>query len=84
MLEFYRQNPEYIVGMSYQGQRGNPCVFPREFFPALLQLEGDAGGNRIIRRHEDRLLCFECPPIQLEDVDSEEALQKMEQKMFSK
>ena len=80
MVDFYRQNPEHIVGMSYQGQRGNPCIFPREFFPALLELEGDTGGNRVIRRHEDRLLCFECPSIQLEDVDSEEALQALRRK----
>jgi molybdenum cofactor cytidylyltransferase len=34
---------------SYNGQRGNPVVWARRFFPDLLRLEGDAGARALLR-----------------------------------
>ncbi len=36
---------------THQGQRGNPVLWPAKHFPALLQLEGDAGAKRLIAAH---------------------------------
>lgn len=38
---------------------GNPCLFPARLFPELLALQGDHGGNQVIRRHEEDLLLWE-------------------------
>ena len=38
------------------GRRGNPVLFARPFFPALLALEGDAGGRGIIAAHPEAVL----------------------------
>ena len=55
-------------------RRGNPNVFPREFFPALCALEGDRGGSAVIRQYPERYLAVDVPPEALADVDTPEAL----------
>lgn len=76
-LEFFRAHPDCIVGLSHNGVRGNPCVFPRRFFPELTALEGDVGGNVVIRAHPEALLLFEAPAAELRDVDTVEALARV-------
>ena len=76
-LEFFRAHPDCIVGLSHNGVRGNPCVFPRRFFPELMALEGDVGGNVVIRAHPEALLLFEAPAAELRDVDTVEALARV-------
>ncbi|MBQ8057217.1 MAG: nucleotidyltransferase family protein [Ruminococcus sp.] len=79
MLDFYIKNSKFLVGMSYKGVRGNPCVFPKEFFDGLRKLTEDNGGNTIIRMHEDRLKLFEVDhPDELSDIDTKEDLEKLE------
>lgn len=76
-LEFFRAHPDCIVGLSHGGIRGNPCVFPRRFFPELTALEGDVGGNVVIRAHPEALLLVEAPAAELRDVDTVEALARV-------
>lgn len=73
-VALFRQHPDCIVGLSHSGKRGNPCIFPREFFPELLDLKEDHGGNTVIRRHEEKLLLYEVGKQELTDVDTREAL----------
>ena len=78
MVEFYKENSNFIVGMGYGGVRGNPCIFPREFFSELLKLREDHGGNTVIRQHEDRLKLFEAThPDELSDIDTKEELRAL-------
>ena len=77
LIDFYCRNPGHIVGLSHGGQRGNPCIFPSRFFPELLTIEGDRGGNVVIRQHEDDLLLYEVPANELWDVDTQEALAQL-------
>ena len=74
----WRKNTAMIVGAGHGGVRGNPNIFPARFFPELLQLTGDCGGSRIIRRHEDQFLLVETPPEELYDCDTPEALRALE------
>ena len=73
LLDFYLQHPDHIVGLGHGGQRGNPCIFPARFFPELLQIEGDRGGNVVIRQHESDLLLWEVPADELRDIDTRES-----------
>lgn len=73
-LEYFRAHPDHIVGLAHNGVRGNPCIFPRKFFPELMALEGDVGGNVVIRAHPDALLLYETSAAELRDVDTVEAL----------
>ena len=42
-----------ILVSSYAGERGNPVLFARRFFPELSQLTGDVGGRDVMRRHPE-------------------------------
>ena len=42
--------------------------------PELMALEGDVGGNVVIRAHPDALLLYETSAAELRDVDTVEAL----------
>ena len=66
--------PACIAGACCGGRRGNPNIFPARFFPELLALEGDRGGSRVIRAHEDCFLPVEVPERELADCDTRESL----------
>ncbi len=36
-----------------QGRRGNPVLWPRRFFPQMLQSRGDAGARWLLQRHPE-------------------------------
>ena len=78
MVEFYKENSDFIVSMSYDTIRGNPCIFPKEFFSELLKLKEDHGGNTVIRQHKDRLKLFEATyKDELTDIDTKEDLRAL-------
>jgi molybdenum cofactor cytidylyltransferase len=61
------------------GRRGNPVLWGRAFFPELLALEGDAGGKRLMARHEDMLCKIEAGDDgPLIDIDTPEDLKTHE------
>lgn len=38
------------------GRRGNPVVWPRDFFADMMDLDGDVGARRLIERHRERVV----------------------------
>ncbi|MED2974200.1 nucleotidyltransferase family protein [Fictibacillus sp. B-59209] len=52
------------------GQVGHPILFSKSFFSDLAQLEGDRGGNRIIRSNSDCSLLVESPHRYPPDIDT--------------
>ena len=68
---------ELLVALGHGGVRGNPCLFPARFFPELLELREDHGGNTVIRRHEADLLLLDVPAEELRDVDTAQALEEL-------
>lgn len=77
LAELWRSNPDKIAALAHGGVRGNPCVFSARFFPELLALQEDRGGNTVIRRHEEDLILMDVPEEELTDVDTPEALKKL-------
>lgn len=73
----FRTVPEAIIAAAHNGQRGNPCLFPRALFPELLNLEGDVGGGKVIAAHRDRLRLVEVPEWELADCDTAQALREL-------
>ena len=74
LVELWRGQPEKIAALGHNNVRGNPCLFPARFFPELLALREDHGGNTVIRRHEEDLILLEAPAAELTDVDTPTAL----------
>lgn len=77
VLDRWLEEPDCIVGAAHEGKRGNPNLFPKQLFPALLALEGDRGGSRVIRQHPDLLRLVEAAAEELADCDTREALQAL-------
>jgi molybdenum cofactor cytidylyltransferase len=48
--------PGRIIVPRFGDHRGNPPVFDRRFFPELLALTGDHGGQRVITSHADSVI----------------------------
>jgi molybdenum cofactor cytidylyltransferase len=48
---FAAEGGHAIVVPVHQGRRGNPVLWPRAYFGALMQLEGDAGARRLLAEH---------------------------------
>ena len=78
LARFWLAHPDRIAALGHGGVRGNPCVFPARFFPELLALREDHGGNTVIRRHEEDLTILEAPEEELKDVDTVEALRSLQ------
>ena len=78
LVQLWKQTPESIAAMAHNGVRGNPCLFPSRFFPELLALREDHGGNAVIRRHEEDLVLLDVEERELTDVDTPEAMKQIE------
>jgi molybdenum cofactor cytidylyltransferase len=68
-LEIYQTEPVAILCPSFDGQRGNPVLFARQTFPALMNLTGDTGGRALFDRFPIRWLEWDDPAI-LQDIDT--------------
>jgi molybdenum cofactor cytidylyltransferase len=65
-----------IAVPTIEGQRGNPVVWSRRFFPDLMAVEGDIGARHLIGRYSEAVV--EVPltgTAALTDIDTPEALQ---------
>lgn len=58
------------------GHPGIPACFPRDYFDALRQLEGDSGAGALLRRAK-HLALVHAPHSELVDVDTEEDLEAL-------
>jgi molybdenum cofactor cytidylyltransferase len=72
---FDPQRGALVVVPTINGERGNPVVWSRRFFPDLMALEGDVGARHLISRYPEAVM--EVPlsgKAALIDVDTPEAL----------
>ena len=79
LVRLWRKQPDKIAALSHGGVRGNPCLFPAPFFPELMNLREDKGGNTVIRRHEDCLVLLEVDLRELTDVDTPDAMKQVQE-----
>ncbi len=70
-LDFFIKNAGSIVAMCHGAQRGNPVIFPREFFSELRALEGGRGGGAVMAAHADRVKLYSVENgAELKDIDT--------------
>ncbi len=77
LVRFWKAQPDRIAALGHNGVRGNPCLFPARFFPELMELQEDHGGNTVIRRHEEDLVLMEVAAQELTDVDTPQAMEAL-------
>jgi len=62
-----------IVAPVYQGRRGNPVGFARQYLPQLLDLQGDVGARSLLQSYTVTQIEVDDPGIH-EDIDTRAAL----------
>ena len=73
LIETFLAHPSDIASLSFEKRRGNPAIFPAEFYPELCALKADIGGGAVIKRHPDRLQLVEAfSARELDDIDTKE------------
>jgi molybdenum cofactor cytidylyltransferase len=63
-----------IVLPTVDGKRGNPVLWPRNYFPELMSVTGDTGARGILGAHEEAIERVEIGAAAAFDVDTPEAL----------
>lgn len=77
LLADFSAAPSNIWALSWQGRKGNPVVFPKSTFHALLKLTGDRGGGVVIWANPGLLRLTEAgSPEELRDIDTPADLAK--------
>lgn len=67
-----------IVVPMMQGRRGNPILWPREFFAEMQQVQGDIGARELLQRHAHRIESVACEDEAIfADVDTPAALESL-------
>ena len=61
LIEKQQAIQQPIVACAYSNTFGVPILLHRQFFPALLALQGDAGAKKIVSQNIDKLATFDFP-----------------------
>jgi molybdenum cofactor cytidylyltransferase len=78
LMDPFVASPEGIVVPVHEGRQGNPVLWPRRYFSALLQLDGDVGAKRLIAAHRAGVREVEVGTTGIfADVDTPEELARM-------
>ena len=71
----FRQAPEQIWRLAWQGTVGNPVLFPKSTFEELLNLPAGKGGGAVVKKHPELVRTVEVSDErELVDVDTPEIL----------
>lgn len=70
LIDAYRAGVGDALAAAYKGRRGNPVLFGSRRFDALADVEGDAGGRRILLDCEDAALIETGDPGVRIDIDT--------------
>lgn len=77
LCETFMADPEKIVMLSWEGQPGNPVIFPRSLFGELLTLGDGEAGKAVIQRHPELVVSVEAVSEQeLRDIDTKAELRE--------
>lgn len=61
LIRLFKSSGKGMACVSFEGKTGNPCIFSRKYYQALLSLTGDRGGKRVIdaKREDTAFLSVE-------------------------
>ena len=70
-IDFFAKNANSIVAMGHGARRGNPVIFPQDFFDELKALRGERGGGAVMAAHRERIMLFQLENgAELMDIDT--------------
>lgn len=72
LIRTYESGSKTALAAAYDGRRGNPVLFDSRHFDALIDIDGDTGGRRILLRAENSALVETGDPGVRRDIDRSE------------
>ncbi len=82
VLDSFRKDSRHIYLCRSSKGRGNPVVFPADYYEELFLLEGDQGGKRVLERYPEQIREIHlADPAELEDMDEAADFQVLEEKL---
>ena len=66
-----------IVVPTHDGQTGNPALWDRRYFPAMMALSGDSGARSLMRQHAEAVAEIAADATVLRDFDTPESLRDL-------
>ncbi len=79
---FIRKGGRSIVYPTYQGQQGNPVIFPSRFFNEIMELKGDRGAQSVLHSHvSDAVALPVDSPAVLADCDTDDDYSNLQTSM---
>jgi molybdenum cofactor cytidylyltransferase len=77
LLELAREHPDRLVIPAHDGDHGHPIVLPWAIAIRIRELPHDAGVNRLVDQHREKILEVSGPaPGEIADVDTPEDLER--------
>jgi molybdenum cofactor cytidylyltransferase len=77
LLRIARDHPDRVIIPTHEGHRGHPIVLPWEIAVAVRDLPEDAGVNRLVEEHREKVLEVRCSdPGEIDDVDTPDDLRR--------
>lgn len=74
LIQAGRENTGSIVVACSHGKRGNPVLWPKQFFPELTTISGDTGARHIIGQYEESVVEVETGDAAAVDLDTPDAV----------
>lgn len=71
LIEKNKETGKPIVASSYDDKMGTPTLFHKSFFPALMELKGDKGAQKLITGNLDKVATVQFPE-GITDIDTTE------------
>ena len=70
LITLLKTSHKGIACVSCEGKLGNPCIFTKKYYDALLSITGDKGGKSVITAHRDDTAVLKVKDIkELTDMD---------------
>lgn len=73
LIQEWRESGKGIACLGNGGEPGNPVIFTETYFPELLELEGDTGGRKVLRRHMNDVWICQAAEQELADIDTRDS-----------
>ncbi|MBC3541597.1 NTP transferase domain-containing protein [Rufibacter sediminis] len=61
LIQAHGAEDQHMVACAYEDTLGAPVLFPRKFFPALLQLQGQEGAKKLLSRFPEEVISIPFP-----------------------
>ncbi|RRJ33597.1 nucleotidyltransferase family protein [Halocatena pleomorpha] len=70
LVNVYAESTYTILAAAYEGMQGNPTLFDASHYDALITIEGDRGGQKLITKSNEAVLVETNDPGVVRDIDT--------------